>query len=300
MIKKGLGKLSAKIDFQGDIKRAGLALMTFPLITGSLYAVGSETGKSHTSLHAIMQAQENSVTVKGVVKDANGETIPAANIVVKGTTIGTVADWDGNYQINVPKGSTLVFSYIGFASKDVAVGSQNVINVVLNEDTQALDEVVVVAYGTRKKGTISGSVGVIKADALENVPVASFDQALQGKATGLQVLANSGEPSAPASFQIRGVNSINAGTTPLFILDGIAISANDFSAINPNDIENISVLKDASSTSIYGARAANGVIVITTKRGKMGDKGKINVRAQYGFSNLAYGKWDQMNTTQRL
>ncbi|MGL5772517.1 MAG: TonB-dependent receptor plug domain-containing protein, partial [Bacteroidales bacterium] len=143
-------------------------------------------------------------------------------------------------------------------------------------------------------------VGVIKADALENVPVASFDQALQGKATGLQVLANSGEPSAPASFQIRGVNSINAGTTPLFILDGIAISANDFSAINPNDIENISVLKDASSTSIYGARAANGVIVITTKRGKMGDKGKINVRAQYGFSNLAYGKWDQMNTTQRL
>ncbi|MGL4805542.1 MAG: SusC/RagA family TonB-linked outer membrane protein, partial [Bacteroidales bacterium] len=300
MIKKGLGKLSAKIDFQGDLKRAGLALMTFPLITGSLYAAGSETGKSHASLHAIMQAQENSVTVKGVVKDAHGETIPAANIVVKGTTIGTVADWDGNYQINVPKGSTLVFSYIGFASKEVAVGSQSVINVVLSEDTQALDEVVVVAYGTRKKGTISGSVGVIKADALENVPVASFDQALQGKATGLQVLANSGEPSAPASFQIRGVNSINAGTTPLFILDGIAISANDFSAINPNDIENISVLKDASSTSIYGARAANGVIVITTKRGKMGDKGKINVRAQYGFSNLAYGKWDQMNTTQRL
>lgn len=300
MIKKGLEKLSAKIDFQGDFKRASLALMTFPLITGSVYAVEGTTGKSHSSLHAAMLAQENSITVKGVVKDAKGETIPAANIVVKGTTIGTVADWDGNYQINAPKGSTLIFSYIGFASKEVVVGSQSVINVVLNEDTQALDEVVVVAYGTRKKGTISGSVGVIKADALENVPVASFDQALQGKATGLQVLANSGEPSAPASFKIRGVNSINAGTTPLFILDGIAISANDFSAINPNDIENISVLKDASSTSIYGARAANGVIVITTKRGKMGDKGKINVRAQYGFSNLAYGKWDQMNTTQRL
>lgn len=300
MIKKGLEKLSSKIDFQGDIKKAGIALMTFPLITGSVYAVEGTTGKSHSSLHAEMLAQENSITVKGVVKDAKGETIPAANIVVKGTTIGTVADWDGNYQINAPKGSTLIFSYIGFASKEVVVGSQSVINVVLNEDTQALDEVVVVAYGTRKKGTISGSVGVIKADALENVPVASFDQALQGKATGLQVLANSGEPSAPASFKIRGVNSINAGTTPLFILDGIAISANDFSAINPNDIENISVLKDASSTSIYGARAANGVIVITTKRGKMGDKGKINVRAQYGFSNLAYGKWDQMNTTQRL
>ncbi len=300
MIKKGLEKLSAKIDFQGDFKRASLALMTFPLITGSVYAVEGTTGKSHSSLHAAMLAQENSITVKGVVKDAKGETIPAANIVVKGTTIGTVADWDGNYQINAPKGSTLIFSYIGFASKEVVVGSQSVINVVLNEDTQALDEVVVVAYGTRKKGTISGSVGVIKADALENVPVASFDQALQGKATGLQVLANSGEPSAPATFKIRGVNSINAGTTPLFILDGIAISANDFSAINPNDIENISVLKDASSTSIYGARAANGVIVITTKRGKMGDKGKINVRAQYGFSNLAYGKWDQMNTTQRL
>ena len=135
---------------------------------------------------------------------------------------------------------------------------------------------------------------------MEAVPTPSFDQALQGQASGLQVLSSSGEPGAVANFKIRGINSINAGTEPLFILDGVAVSSEDFSAINPSDIESVSVLKDASSTSIYGARAANGVIVITTKRGRVGDNGKIAVRAQYGVSSLAYGKWDVMNTTERL
>ena len=159
---------------------------------------------------------------------------------------------------------------------------------------------MVVAYGVKKKGTIAGSVSVVKGDKIENTPTASFDQALQGKSAGLTVLQNTGEPSAAASFQIRGTNSINAGTAPLFIMDGVAISADDFSSINSNDIESFTVLKDASSTSIYGARAANGVIVITTKRGRTAEKGKIILRAQYGFSDLAYGKWDQMNTTERL
>lgn len=282
------------------LSKASCALLGLTLVAGPVEAKNKQLPSIVKSVDTEKAVKGNEVTISGVVKDAQGETLPAVNIVVKGTTIGTVADWDGNYTINVPKGSILVFSFIGYTSKEVLVGSQQTLNVVLEEDTQALDEVVVVAYGTRKKGTIAGSVGVIKSDALENVPVASFDQALQGKATGLQVLANSGEPSAPATFQIRGVNSINAGTSPLFILDGIAISAADFSSINPNDIDNISVLKDASSTSIYGARAANGVIVITTKRGKIGDNGKINIRAQYGFSNLAYGNWNQMNTNQRL
>ena len=278
--------------------RTGVMAMTLPLIAGNISA--SERGEFAANAVIAQVQAGTTVSLKGVVKDASGLTIPGVNVVVKGTTQGTVADWDGNFTIEAPKGSTVVFSYIGFMPKEVVVSNSTTLNVVLEEDTQKLDEVVVVAYGVRKKGTVSGSVGVIKSDAFENSPVASFDQALQGKATGLEVLANSGEPSAPASFKIRGVSSINAGTTPLFILDGIAISASDFSAINPSDIDNISVLKDASSTSIYGARAANGVVVITTKRGKIGDKGKINVRAQYGWSNLAYGNWDQMTTTQRL
>lgn len=297
MRKKRFDLFPANGKFDSRLK-TGVVALTLPLIAGNVSA--SERGEFAANA-AIAQVQtDKTVSLKGVVKDAAGMTIPGVNVVVKGTTHGTVADWDGNFTIDAPKGSTLVFSYIGFTPKEVVVSNQTSLNVVLTEDTKALDEVVVVAYGVRKKGTVSGSVGVIKSDAFENTPVASFDQALQGKATGLEVLANSGEPSAPASFKIRGVNSINAGTTPLFILDGIAISASDFSAINPSDIDNISVLKDASSTSIYGARAANGVIVITTKRGKVGDKGKINVRAQYGWSNLAYGNWTQMNTTERL
>lgn len=163
-----------------------------------------------------------------------------------------------------------------------------------------LDETIVVAYGTRKKGTIAGSVATVKSKAIENVPVASFDQALQGKAPGLTVLSNSGEPSASASFVIRGVNSINSGTAPLFILDGMPISPSDFNAISPNDIESVSVLKDASSTSIYGARASNGVIVITTKRGRMAKNASITARMQLGFSQLAHGNWNMMNTAERI
>lgn len=196
--------------------------------------------------------------------------------------------------------ATLQFSYIGMKTIEKQVTASTRLDLKMESDAQQVDEVVVVAYGVRKKGTITGSMAVVKADQLENVPAPSFDQALQGKTPGLQVISSSGEPSASADFQIRGVNSINAGTTPLFILDGIAITADVFSAINPNDIESVSVLKDASSTSIYGARAANGVVVITTKRGRSGTNGNIVARAQYGISKLAYGKWDLMNTTERL
>lgn len=236
-----------------------------------------------------------------VISAADKEPLIGVSVVVKGTTRGVMTDLDGHYSIEVSNGETLLFSYIGMTSIDEKVTAEkSQINILMEDDSKQIEEVVVVAYGVRKKGTLTGSVSVIKAESIENTPTASFDQALQGKTPGLQVMQNSGEPSAPASFQIRGVNSINAGTTPLFIMDGLSISAEDFAAINPNDIESFSVLKDAGSTSIYGARAANGVVVITTKRGKMGEKGKLTFRGQYGFSNLAYGNWNQMNTTQRL
>ena len=163
-----------------------------------------------------------------------------------------------------------------------------------------IEEVVVVAYGTRKKGTIAGSVSTVKAEKLEAVPAAGFDQALQGQSPGLMVLSNSGEPSKAATFQIRGTNSINSGTSPLFILDGVPISSSDFNTISPSDIESISVLKDASSSSIYGARAANGVVVITTKRGTAMDAAKVTFRTQVGFSQIAHGNWNLMNTAERI
>ena len=163
-----------------------------------------------------------------------------------------------------------------------------------------VEEVVVIAYGVRKKGTVAGSVSTIKAEKIENTPTAAFDQALQGQVPGLTVLSNTGEPSAAAVMTIRGTNSINSGTAPLYILDGAPISSSDFNAINPADIESLSVLKDASSTSIYGARAANGVIVITTKRGRMADRPNVEYRMQLGISQVAHGNWDLMNTQERI
>ena len=243
-------------------------------------------------------------TITGHVSDSeSNEPLIGVNIRQNNGNAYAITDYDGNYSITIEgEEAVLEFSYIGMKNLLVPVkkGQNEVLNVKMENEASDIDEVVVVAYGTRKKGTVTGSVSVVKGEVFENAPVASFDQALQGKATGLTVLQNSGEPNAPASFQIRGINSINADTEPLFILDGSPISASDFASINPNDIENLSVLKDASSTSIYGARAANGVVVITTKRGRVGDKAKVTFRAQYGFSNLAYGKWNQMNTSERL
>ena len=254
-----------------------------------------------TNIPLLLFAQGGYQVTGHIISSEDNEPMIGVSIAEKGTSNGVITDVNGNYSIKVTKSpATLQFSYIGMKTIEKQVTASTRLDLKMESDAQQVDEVVVVAYGVRKKGTITGSMAVVKADQLENVPAPSFDQALQGKTPGLQVISSSGEPSASADFQIRGVNSINAGTTPLFILDGIAITADVFSAINPNDIESVSVLKDASSTSIYGARAANGVVVITTKRGRSGTNGNIVARAQYGISKLAYGKWDLMNTTERL
>lgn len=242
-------------------------------------------------------------TVQGIIKDAaSGETLVGVVVKEKGGEAGAISDIDGNFRIELKnaKKATLVFSYVGMETQELPARTGVNMIVRMSEKNAELDQVIVVAYGQRRKGTITGSVSTVDGAAVNDAPVASFDQALQGKATGLTVLQESGDPSAPATFQIRGTNSINAGTEPLFIVDGVAVNASEFSAINPGDIESFSVLKDASSTSIYGARAANGVIVISTKRGKLGEKAQVKLRAQYGFSNLAYGHWTQMNTKERL
>ncbi len=248
-------------------------------------------------------AQGGGVTVSGVVTSAeDGQPLIGVS-VISGATTGVSTLVDGSYTINVNAGTTLVFQYIGYRTVEYAVpeGQDAVTyNLVMESDSQTVEDVVVIAYGVRRKGTIAGSVSTVKAEKMENTPSAAFDQALQGQVPGLTVLSNSGEPSAAATMTIRGTNSINSGTAPLYILDGVAISSSDFNAVNPADIESISVLKDASSTSIYGARAANGVIVITTKRGRLADHPVITYRMQMGFSQISGDNWQIMNTAERI
>lgn len=241
------------------------------------------------------------IIVTGTVYDDFGDELPGVHISQKDGKSVAVTNVNGSYSISIDKQGTqiLVFSFTGMKTQELKVKASPM-NVVMKEDNAIMEEVVVVAYGTRRKGTITGSVSTINGNIIADAPVSSFDQALQGKATGLSVLQDSGDPTAAATFQIRGTNSINAGVDPLFIVDGVPVSSSEFNTINPADIESFSVLKDASSTSIYGARAANGVVVISTKHGRAGKKAQITFRGQYGFSNLAYGKWSQMNTKERL
>ena len=239
------------------------------------------------------------ITVRGTVTDAStGEPIPGAAVLVKGTNSGVSTDTDGRYSITVSSKAVLEFTSIGFIATSRDVAGQGTINVALRPDTEALESSVVVGYGSAKKlSTVVGSAATVKKTVLENRPVASVGDALQGQVAGLQVFTSSGEPSASVSMRLRGVNSINASNTPLFILDGSPVSASIFYSINPNDIENIVVLKDASSTSIYGSRAANGVVYITTKRGG-GEKATVRINANYGISSLASYPVKMANTEE--
>lgn len=248
-------------------------------------------------------AQTTKVAVSGVVTAAdNGEPLLGATVVTQ-TMTGVSTQIDGTYSIEAEAGSVLTFQYVGYLAQTWKVPTgvaTATCDIALQPDAQVVDDVVVIAYGTRKKGTVTGSVSTVKSAKIEKTPTAAFDQALQGQVAGLSVLSNTGEPSASAVMTIRGTNSINSGTAPLYILDGVPIAASDFNTINPADIESISVLKDASSTSIYGARAANGVIVITTKRGQIDDRPMIEFRTQLGISQVARGNWDLMNTAERI
>ncbi|MXV49875.1 SusC/RagA family TonB-linked outer membrane protein [Pedobacter sp. HMF7647] len=238
-----------------------------------------------------------SQTVTGTVTDrSDGTTLPGVSIKVKGTSLGTQSDASGNYRISVDQGATLVFSYIGYDTQELQANAST-LNVSLTTNARQLGEVVVVAYGTQSKVKQTGAVAQVSSSAIENRPQASFDQALQGRVPGLQSIGASGQPGASQDVRIRGNGSFSASSSPLYVIDGIPVNsgdlsrntttANALSGINPNDIESISVLKDASAASVYGSRAANGVILVTTKSGKAG-KTKIRADAEGGFSNRAY------------
>ena len=213
-----------------------------------------------------LQAQQ---IISGTVVDETGQPLPGVNVLVKGTTTGAVADFDGNYSINAAEGAVLEFSYLGFLAQNVQVGKATTINVVLQEDVSLLDEVVVIGYGTSSKKDLVSSVSSIKSDVLENQPVARVDQALQGRATGVEVTSNNGSPGTGSTIRIRGNSSINGNNDPLYVIDGfIAGTGFNLNTINVNDIASIEILKDATALSIYGTRGASGVILITTKNGK--------------------------------
>lgn len=246
-----------------------------------------------------LSVSAQNVTVKGTVKDKTGETVIGASVVEKGNTSnGTITDIDGNYTLSVPSNATIVFSYVGMTTQEASVKGKTQIDIVMEDDAQALEEVVVIGYGAVKRKDLTGSVATVSSDVLAAVPVASATEALTGKMAGVQITTTEGSPDAEMKIRVRGGGSITGDNTPLFIVDGFPVES--ISDIPASDIEDITVLKDASSTAIYGSRGANGVILVTTKSGK---EGKINVsyNAYYSWKKIAktldvldpydYAKW---------
>jgi TonB-dependent starch-binding outer membrane protein SusC len=239
-------------------------------------------------------------SVSGKITGGNNESLIGVSVYEKNTTKGTTSDVDGNYKLNVSNNATLVFSFVGFSSQEVVVGNRSVINVNLQTDSRALDEIVVVGYGSVKKSDLTASVSSVKGEVIKEFPVASLDQALQGRVAGVQVSQSSAAPGGGLSVRVRGSNSILSGSEPLYVIDGLPIypdnnaigtggnrqPTNALAMLNPNDIESIEVLKDASGTSIYGSRGANGVVMITTKRGKEGE-GRFSYDGSYSIQNIS-------------
>jgi TonB-linked SusC/RagA family outer membrane protein len=224
------------------------------------------------------------VEISGVVTDNNGEPIPGVTVIVEGTNVGTVTDIDGQYTIQAPEGGTLVFSFVGFETQRRQVGAEDIINVSMAEDAGSLDEVVVVGYGTVKRKDLTGAVGSVNSDEIKDLAMTRIEQGLLGRQSGVQVKAVSGAPGAAPQIRIRGIGSISAGTEPLFVVDGFP--TDNIQTLNPNDIESMDILKDASATAIYGSRGANGVIIINTKRGKAGTS-EIRFDSFYGLQEVS-------------
>lgn len=252
-------------------------------------------------LFSIDAAGQITKTITGVVKDEKGELVIGANITVKGTSNGTITDFDGKFSLVVTNTSVLLVSYVGYNTQEIPVGSNTQFTIQLVEDTKKLDELVVVGYGTVNKRSFSGSVASVSSEDLSALKTVSATQGLQGRAAGVNVTTSSGMLGAPTKINVRGVNSINAGTNPLWIIDGVpmyagggleasssTVSQDPMSMINPNDIQSMEVLKDAAATAIYGSRGSNGVIIITTKSGKKGEtKGSVVVDYSNGYSQLS-------------
>ena len=233
---------------------------------------------------AVEIAQVVDVTVSGIVTDANGEPVPGVTVSVPGTGIGTATDLNGKYTLSVPEGSTLVFSFIGFVAQSIEIGDRSVIDVTLSEDMASLEEVVVVGYGEVQRKDLTGSVGSVNSAEFKDLAVNRVDQALSGRVAGVQVKLADGQPGSAPQIRVRGIGSISASGDPLYVVDGFP--TDNIQTLNPNDIESLDILKDASATAIYGSRGSNGVVIITTKRGQTG-KPRINLDTYHGFQKIS-------------
>lgn len=251
--------------------------------------------EEHAPSGAYPLPHQQTHTIQGTVVDANGEAIIGASVQVKGTTIGTITDFDGNFTLNVAENAVLKISYIGFITQDIAVKDKTDFKITLKEDNKTLEEVVVVGYTTQRKADLSGAVSSVKVDEISDMSVTGINHALQGKMSGVTVYANGGDPGASASIRVRGLGTIG-NNDPLYVIDGVP--ADNMNDINPSDIERIDVLKDAASAAIYGSRAANGVVIIQTKKGGKSEKINVTFNMHHGVNTMPK-KIDLLNAEQR-
>jgi TonB-dependent starch-binding outer membrane protein SusC len=284
--------------FYTQALRRAMWLAACGLTAAPVLAAGPATPLAATRHPSTPQAD---VPVSGRITQTNGEPLPGVTIIVKGTTLGTTTDADGRFSLNVPENSTLIISYVGFTRREVPVtGATSTLTISLAEDTRALSEVVVVGYGTQERGSVTGAVSSVSAREITSQPVADATQALQGRAAGVTVTSNGGAPGGAAgtSIRVRGITSAG-NNNPLYVVDGFPLpegGENQLNAISPNDIETIDILKDASATAIYGVRAANGVVIITTKRGKAGTS-TLNLDVYRGVQQV-WRKLDLLNAEE--
>ncbi|XOV93462.1 MAG: SusC/RagA family TonB-linked outer membrane protein [Bacteroidota bacterium] len=268
-----MDKLLANLSIQAKV--------SFKRVNESIgvYSVGETRILPEVSEQVTVQS-----SVSGKITDENGEALPGASIIVSGTSSGTTTDIDGNYSLECPDDAILIFSFVGYESQEIAVNNRSILDITLSPDLEQLEEVVVVGYGQVEMKDITGSVAQVKTKELEAVPVYNVEQALKARVAGVQVTQNSGQPGGRIEVRIRGGNSMIGSNDPLYVVDGFPITGG-IGFLNPSDIESIDILKDASATAIYGARGANGVVIITSKRGAKSEKGKIEVNSYYGVQS---------------
>jgi TonB-linked SusC/RagA family outer membrane protein len=274
------------------MKYSYLILLGLLALAPATYAEGNDnTGQ-------MSMTQPGNITVKGKIVDENAEPLPGASVLEKGTSNGTITDLDGNFSLSVPSDATLIISFIGFTSIEVTVeGKTELGTITLVPEIKTLEQVVVIGYGTQRKVDLTGSVAIVNTDEMKKVSNSNISTMLEGKVPGV-LITSDGQPGADPIVRIRGIGSFGS-TSPLYIVDGVPMGTTirDFS---PNDIETLQVLKDASAAAIYGSRAANGVVIITTKQGQKDQPMKIDYRGYCGFDQVQSGVYDVMNAEQYL
>ena len=260
----------------------GIALCSIMIGSQAFANVKEDSGK----IMEPKEVQQQSIKISGIVSDDRGETIPGATVMIKGTTVGTTTDLNGEYSINVPNAkAVLEFRTIGYKPVEITVGTKRIINAVLYEDAQTLDEVAVVAFGKQKKESLTSSITTVKPAELK-VPVSNLTTALAGSVAGMIAYQRSGEPGADnADFFVRGITTFGSNTNPLILIDGVELTSTDLARVQPDEIESFSIMKDATATALYGARGANGVILVTTKKGSTDGRTEISFNTYVGFQN---------------